>query len=445
MRRKTLQQRLAAAGCRFLTGLMAGVLVGTALVNAARADELGDQLQRFLHDDAFAVVHFRTEYLDRTNPPPTHNNAAWAGGGWVGLFSGWFYDTVQLGAVGYTTQPFWAPPPTSDGTQLLKPGGYGFFTLGQAFVSVRSHDQVFTAYRQLLNELEVNPNDSRGVPQTFEAYALSGPIGPITYFAGSVASIKPRDASAFINMGERAGASNVNSGMLLGTLRYGDLETVGARASVYHVADILTSGYADGAATFSIADDLRVRLMGQFMVQGSNGTRRLTGQSFSTFVAGGRANLIWGPLSLFGVYTQTGSTAAYRAPYGVWIGYTAQLIKDFDRAGDRAFQTGAAFDFTRIGLPGLLFVGSATFADRAIDATNGRPLANTNEYDLELAMRADLVKNVPDWLKPLQIRVRAGFVDQFLNGTANSIQEYRAYLNYEVTFSGKKRPASAGP
>ncbi len=60
---------------------------------------LGPALRRFLDDDATATMHFRSYYLDRTNPTP-NNNAAWAGGGWVGLQTGWFYDAFQIGAVG---------------------------------------------------------------------------------------------------------------------------------------------------------------------------------------------------------------------------------------------------------------------------------------------------------------------------------------------------------
>ncbi len=126
---------------------LAGLLAALACLSAppSHADELGSELKRFLHDDAEAVLHFRSYFLDRTNPAPP-NNAAWAGGGWVGLKTGWLYDTFQLAAVGYTTQPLWAPL-TTDGTQLLAPGQYGFWTLGEMNASIRAKNQVFTAYR----------------------------------------------------------------------------------------------------------------------------------------------------------------------------------------------------------------------------------------------------------------------------------------------------------
>jgi hypothetical protein len=422
--------RLAAR----LAGPLAA-LVGLSVV-PGYAQGLGPELRRFLDDDATATVHFRSYYLDRTNPTPP-NNAAWAGGGWVGLQTGWFYDAFQMGAVGYTTQPLWAPP-ENDGTQLLKPGQYGFFVLGQAYASIRAKDQVFTGYRQMIDELEVNPNDDRMVPLLFEAYALRGVIGPVNYFAGYVAAIKPKELPTFINMAERAGAPNVNAGMALASLNYGSIDDLRLRASVYHVPDILTSSYADIAKTLPITEAFQVRLGSQFMVQGSNGLNLLTGTAFSTFAAGARVDLMWGPATLWGVFTQTGSAAAYRAPYGQWIGYTKQITKDFDRAGERAWQVGVIYDFASIGLPGLLFTGSATLGDNAINPANGAALARMNEYDLDLIYQV-AARTAPDWLKPLQLRARAAYVDQFLNGTLTSIEEYRLILNYELTWKGSRR------
>jgi hypothetical protein len=76
-----------------------GIFVGAG----AQADTLREELQRFLHDEAAATPHIRSYFFDRVNSTPP-SLVALAGGGWVGLQTGWFYDTLQLGAVGYTTQ-----------------------------------------------------------------------------------------------------------------------------------------------------------------------------------------------------------------------------------------------------------------------------------------------------------------------------------------------------
>ena len=421
-------------------GWLVVVALGLAL-SPARAEErspgLREALTRFLHDDAEAVVHVRSYFLDRTNPAPP-NNAAWTGGGWVGLRTGWLADTLQLGAVGYTTQPLWAPPST-DGTQLLLPGQYGFFTLGQAWGSLRAAGQAFTGYRQLIDELEVNPNDDRMVPNTFEAYAPRGTLGPVDYFAGYVATMKFKGVPYFVNMAARAGApADVTAGMWLGSLKTGDPDNYRVRSSVYYVPDILTSNYNDVTIGLPVSEQVRGHLSGQFMVQGSNGLDLLTGAPFGTFAAGLKLDLAWGPLTVWGVFTQTGSSHAYQTPYGQWIGYTKQITKDFDRAGERAWQAGLGLDFAAAGLPGLTFLGSATLGDSAINAATGAPLSRNNEYDFDL-IYAVASPSAPDWLKPLQLRARAAYVDQFQAGTLTSITEYRLILNYEIKWKGKGR------
>lgn len=193
------------------------------------------------------------------------------------------------------------------------------------------------------------------IPITFEAYALRGKIDRLSYFAGYVAAIKPKDYWTFINMGERAGAPNVDAGMGLVSATYGSLDDLRLRTSVYHVPSILTSSYADAAKVLRVSEQVRVRASGQGMVQGCNGQNLLTGHSFSTFAAGAKVELLWGPRDIWGVFTQVGSAANYRAPYGQWIGYTKQIVKDFDRAGERAWQAGFTVDVARLGLPGLTF------------------------------------------------------------------------------------------
>ncbi|OYY41655.1 MAG: hypothetical protein B7Y57_13455 [Rhodospirillales bacterium 35-66-84] len=363
------------------------------------ATGLKAELQRFLYDEATAVLHLRSYLFDRQNQRPPSLAAA-VTGGWVGLQTGWFYDTLQLGAVGYTTQPVWAPQgrdTTSDGTSLLKPGGYGYFTLGQAYASARWNKQTVTVFRQYVDELEVNPRDDREIPQTFEAYAMRGALGPVNYFAGYVAAMKPRDYSAFINMGEAAGAPNVNKGMGLFSVKYGTMNEVQVRASTYYVPDILWSSYADVGGTLKVNEDLRVQLAAQFAVQGSNGMNLLTGHPFSTFWGGFRADAFWGPM-------------AFRVSY----------------------------DFKGAGLPGVIFLATATYGGNSVNPQTHTSLSNNWEYDLELAIKGDALPNAPGWLKPFNLRNRVAFVDQYLNNTVTSYTEYRVQLNYELTWKGPR-------
>lgn len=422
-------RRSSTALCTLLSALLLAAW-------PAGAQSLGEALKGFLHDDAVATIHLRSYFLDRTNPQPP-NNAAWAGGGWIGYESGWLANALQFGAVGYTSQPLWAPPGT-DGTLLLKPGQYGFFVLGQAYASLKAKEQVFTGYRQIVDELEVNPNDDRMVPNTFEAYALRGALADVGYFAGYVAAMKPRDYSTFINMGERAGAANVNTGMGLVSLKYGDIDTLRLRGGAYYVPDILTSSYGDVVWTMPLSGPVRFQLNANVMVQGSNGQNLLTGTPFSTWSAGGRVNMSWGPGIVWTAYTQTGSAAFWRNPYGVWLGFTKQITKDFNRANEKAFQIGAGLDFAGLALPGLTFLASGTFGSSALNPATGAYLPQNTEYDLDLIYQV-AAKAAPDWLKPLQLRARAAYVESNTAGSLSSTTEYRLIMNYEMKFRGKDR------
>jgi hypothetical protein len=409
----------------------------TLAASPVLADDFGNELKRFLYDDATATLHFRSYYLDRTNPQPP-NQAAWAGGGWVGYQTGWLYDILRAGAVEYTSQPLWAPTST-DGTLLLLPGQYGFAVLGQAYVSLKAHDQVFTGYRQLVDELEVNPNDDRMVPNTFEAYALRGSFGKVSYFAGYVAAMKPRDSNMFVNMAERAGApAKYTAGMWLGRITYDLNDNLQFRSSAYYVPDILTSNYNEALWSHALFDWVRIRLASNFMVQGSNGQNLLTGKPFGTWSAGVRGDLTWDWATVSAVYTQTGSAADYRTPYGQWIGYTKQITKDFDRANERAFQIGGFFDFASAHAPGLSLKTNATFGSNTIDPATGAPLPNNTEYDFDLEYRLT-AESWPDWMKSLELRGRAALIDTSLNGVTTKTTEFRVIVNYEIKFGGAGR------
>lgn len=442
------QARTAMLSGVFLAALLAGRILPLQAEDRPAAPPeqttiqgLDGELHRFLYDEAMATLHIRSYFFDRQNAKPP-NNQALVTGGWIGLESGWFYDTFRIGAVGYTTQPVWAPQTrwdTSDGTSLLKPGGYGYFTLGQAYASARWKDQTFTGFRQYVDELEVNPRDDRELPQTFEAYALRGRLSEVNYFAGYVAAMKPRDYAAFINMGEAGGAPNHNAGMGLVSVKYGGMDRIQLRASSYYVPDILWSSYGDAGGTIPISDSFTIKLAGQFAAQGSNGRDFLTGKPFSTFWAGIRADALWGPMLLWLTYTQVGSSAPWRSPYGIWIGYNKMQVLDFDRAGETASTIGAAYDFKGMGLPGVQLLASATYGGNAVDATTGRQLTENWEYDFDLRLQADAM-SVPGWLKPLQLRGRVAFVNQYQNNSlSNSMTEYRAVLNYELTWKGPRR------
>ncbi|MEO7854678.1 MAG: OprD family outer membrane porin [Rubrivivax sp.] len=311
-------------------------------------------------DDGEVLLHRRSYYFDRHQPGPVVN-AAWAAGGWLAYTSGWFGERLRVGAVAYTSQPIWAPDDTP-GSLLLGPDQQALSVIGQAYVSLKLAEQVLTGGRFEVAQPEVNPNDIRMIPNTFEGGNLSGQIGNfghvgatgIGYYAAYLNEMKTIASANFVNFATVAGAPDgVSSPLWLLGFEAAPVADSKVRLSSYYVPDILTSNYADGTWLTTLSPSYKLRLCAQAMYQRSNGSNALTGSSFGTGVGGAKVDLIAGPATFTMAYNQTGRGANYQTPYGGWAGYTFMIVQAFNRAGEKALLFGGSYDFAGVGLPGL--------------------------------------------------------------------------------------------
>lgn len=383
------------------------------------------------HADGGAMtLHLRGYYLDRHNPDAA-NNKATAIGGWVGLDSGWFFDRVKFGAVAYTSQKV-AAPRDEDGTFLLKPGQKSFGGFGELNARVKLWEGAqFTGYRQKVMQPEVNPQDNRMAPNTFEGYTLAGTAGDLEYYGGYLDKMKARNATGFVDFARILNApANVDAGMWLGGLRYRPVKDITLRLSTYHVPDLLNSTYTDLSWMTRAAEDVFLRLSGQYMYQSSTGDNALTGRSFSTSFRGLKADLNRGGSTLTGAYTQTGRGANYQNPFGDFAGYAFTLLTAFNRANENAFLLRASHDFSAARLPGLVLTGSGLFGNSAIDPATGAAVPKRKEVNLTVDYRFQ-TGHWPEWIKPLSLRARATRVNAELGGDTSVTRDYRFIINYE--------------
>jgi hypothetical protein len=402
---------------------VAVVAFGSA-ASAFAADDAG-ALAQMLVDDSKVDLQLRTYAMDRERPGGVANQA-WAAGGWLGYRSGWLGNVLSFGLVGYTSQPLWAPA-DADGTLLLAPGQDGYSVLGQAYVSLKLLEQTLTGGRFDVNQPEVNPQDNRMTPNTFEGGRLSGRLGGVNYFGGYLSAEKKRNATTFDNMATVAGApSDVSSPMWLIGFDGQPVKDLTLRFSSYHVPDILDSTYADGTWLTPLSDAYKLRLGAQAMYQNSTGSELLTGSGFSTWSGGIKADLIAGGATATLAYNQTGRGAAYRSPYGSWAGYTSMIFQDFNQAGQKAVLIGGTYDFAGLELPGLALNAAVVFGRDQIDPSTGAALPDLTEYDMTLDYRFS-AKSWPQWAQPLWIRARAAYVDQ---SAAGHTTDYRIIVNY---------------
>ena len=85
------------------------LVLGLSLSGLSAAQQ--DDADPFIRD-AKAGYNARTFFMNRDNSGVTPSNEAWALGGAVFGRSGWWNDTVQLGATYYFSLPLYARPTT---------------------------------------------------------------------------------------------------------------------------------------------------------------------------------------------------------------------------------------------------------------------------------------------------------------------------------------------
>jgi hypothetical protein len=380
------------------------------------------ELPPFIRDTDLNL-YFRTFYFGRVNPDDSENEA-WAIGGWLEYKSGWLYDTLAIGAVGYTSQPLYAPD-DKDGTAILAPGQEGITVLGQAYGQLRYKEYaLLTGYRQLVNDGYVNPQDNRMLPNTFEGVTLKGVVGPVGYHVGYLWDIKPRNSEDFISMSQQAGAAGDDEGLLLTsvTLKFWDPLTI--FLGNYYGLEVFNTGFGKVEYTQPLAKDLGLVFGAQYTDQRSVGDERIG--DFTTWNLGLGMRLVYRGLSVGVAAHFTDDDASIRTPYGSWPGYLSMIQTDFNRAGEKAWGIGVKYDFggtlIPVQVPGLtVFLAYVQGTDREDPAT-GSGLPTTREGDL------DIVYNVP-FVKGLQFKLRNAYVD---DGSDQVGYQVRLILNYNM-------------
>lgn len=410
----------------------AAALLATLLTAAtAHASENDNSLVNALVRDSETTLHFRSHYLARDRRDLS-DSLAWAAGGWVGYRSGWLADHLQIGLTGYTSQKIHGPE-DKDGAALLLLGQRSYSVLGEAYASLKLGEHKLSGGRFVVNQFELNPQDTRMTPRSFEGIAASGKLGGVDYYLARFEKMKARNWDTFEDVSEVAGAPQAKAPLWLISLRARPSEAVQLGYASYRVQDVLASHYAEASWLGDLTATTRLRLNGQYMRQGSTGRNLLTGQDFSTWSAGVKADLIHGPLTLSAIAMKTDEAAPYRVPFGSWVGYTCRMITNFNRAGERAWGADAIIDFATLGAPGLVVSTSATRGSGAINANTGAPLSRNTELDFTADYRFNQA-DWPEWARPLWLRLRLGRLEQRLGDRLDVTKETHLILNYAITF-----------
>lgn len=377
-----------------------------------RLDRLSNE--PFIHDAAFTLQP-RFYYRSVRNRFGVQDT--FAGGGSMGLTTGWWKDLIQFGVTGYTTQPLVAVK-ENNRSGLVERDGDGFFTLGQAWAKVKAGPATATVFRQLLNLPFINPNDSRMIPNTFEAFQIEvRPWDILRLHAGYITQMKGRDTPDFVPMSEAAGVPQVNRGTSFFGLMVGRENQTYAGLETEVTWDLFSSSYLQAGHTWKVTPDLEIRGDVQFADQRSVGAEMLG--SFETQLYGARIVSSYGGALLSFSYIGVADGAGIFNPFGSNPGFNTLMISDFGQAGEQSFGSMLSYDFGRIGLRGVTVFASYIYG-----------ALPDNAWEQEVNVTADY-RISSGLFRNFWLRLR------YAHNDAKSqvpIEDFRVILNYAVEF-----------
>jgi hypothetical protein len=369
----------------------------------------------FLRDSILSLEpRFYYRHLDDGNGV----HEAFAGGGAMIFESGWWRETIQVGIGGYTTQPL-VTGRDPGGTGLVRPNGDGIVVLGQAWVKLRLEPVTATLFRQEMELPFINGDDTRMIPNTFEAYRVDiKPSDVFRFGLAYVRSEKSKASAEFRSMSEVAGVRGVDRGTSIAGFLLGATDSAYIGAVNELTWDLVNIAYVEAGNTWQLWDDFQLRGELQFVDQRSVGDELLGNFDVQLYGASLTASYRSALLSLSFTSTTDDGLKILRQFGGV-PAFNSLMISDFAGASEDAFRVGLSYDFARIGLEGFTL-----FANYAHGELRGNQ--HENEVDATADYRIDrgLLKNF--WL-----RIRYGY-NSLSNRSAT--EDFRVILNYTAAF-----------
>ena len=368
-------------------------------------------------------LHLRNYYFSRLRDADP-NIESWAQGGGLTYATPWWKNRLRLGATLYTSQKLYGPA-DKDGSKLLEPGQKSFSVPGQAYLEARLYrDLSLRAYRQAFQLPYLNGNDSRMVPNTFEAVTLFDFSGEhFVYGLAQTWRMKKRDATNFISMTEAAGIDGPDRAVSTAAARYTFSNGANVGLVNHYGRDFMNIFYSEANSRARLIKGLGLQFSAQFTRQNSVGDQLdgdFDSRSWGAKLAASYAGLV---LSL--AHTSTANNAGIQSNWGGKPSYLSLMIKDFDRAGEDAWLVGLSSDFRYFGENAFSAFINYAWGDTSDHGSKASP--DQSELDVTLDYKPEA-----GTIKGLWFRLRGAFVDQDGSGSRD-LKDIRFIANYDFS------------
>ncbi|MCZ6659130.1 MAG: OprD family outer membrane porin [Gammaproteobacteria bacterium] len=408
------------------------VSIDHAFTQAPSSDRLlMKNLKRLLDDkpefwrDAKLSFDLRNYLFERRNASD-NKPEAYVVGGQLTFESGW-WNNLGISASYYNSTEIDADGPN---TALLAPGQENINVLGEANLRYRFTDtflegSVVKLYRQTLNLPFINKHDIRQVPAAHEAYTISRTDSQLDYIVGHVTKFKDYDSDDFVDMAEAAGAVDSDEGVSIAGARYNVGESVTFGAANYYGWDTFNTFFAEGTYHTALAENLDLRLSGQFTHQRSVGDELVS--EFDTRQFAAKAAVGWRGSVITVAGSIVDDEAGIRKPWGGSPSYLSIQRLDFDRANEKSLLLGLSYNtnfFSSLGLSSYINIARGWDAE---DPITGFDLPDRTEYDITVDY-----KPPAGFLEGLWVRMRYNYID--IEDDGEKVHDFRLIINYTIPF-----------
>ncbi len=356
-------------------------LLALAMVPPCAAEE-GEDVSKWGVVTGQTRLYYFTQRNKTTGDDYDNIKESFAIGGYLKYETPWLGDHFGAAAALYGTAPVTAElnQENQGGTGLLTPDNEGFAVLAEAYFKVRFEQSEARFWRQRIETPFINGNDSRMLPQTFEAYGLkSSDIETLEWSLFWVDKEKGRDTDLFKSMTEMAGLDN-RGGVLMAGADWTPEKALPMRFWNYYAPDLDNTFFTQIKYAFGDPEGVRYSLLFQGVDQRSVGDQ--LGGDYTTGELG-----LMGSVTFAGITFELGGTAVdgskgIRNSWGTYPFFNNLMAYAFDRAGEKTLYLGLAYDFARIGAKGFSANIKTGFGDTPDSGRNAS--FDRNEYTLNL-------------------------------------------------------------
>jgi hypothetical protein len=331
---------------------------------------------------------------------------------------------VSLGFAFYTGQGMGLNDSDKDVYGLLNKDEAGnhdsFVTLGESFISIEKYDSILKIGRQEQELPWINGDDNRLTPQSTQAYTfVNNSIPNLEIFVSHVTKMRGKAAENFDSMTGYAGLSQDNRGVTVAALAYGGIENVNLQIWNFHAYDFLNNIYFKAGYEKELRNGSELSLGLQYLNQSDAG-KKLGGAMDTYTVAAEVGYKINGFKGTFAMSTVDDQDIQY--PWGHDF-FVSTMTTDSYRADETGYMVTLAYDFEKIGVPGL----KAKFAHGDFDTPDTGVLASPDmtetDFDLKYKFSGDF--------DGLGLRVRYGIINQEEDLGGEDYNDFRLYLTYD--------------